>query len=50
MLAQNIPDIPLSEPSESNGVAVPNTEEWKDFGPEWRMNEQDWGREINGYL
>ena len=41
MLAQNIPDITSSEPSESNGVAIPTIEEWKDFGPQWKRKEQD---------
>ena len=41
MLAQNIPDVPLSGPSESNGEVIPTTEQWKDFGPEWMKKEQD---------
>jgi len=39
MLAQNIPDIPLSGPSESKGKEFPTTEEWKDFGHQWETKE-----------
>ena len=39
MLAQNIPDIPLSGPSESKGKEFPTTEEWKDFDHKWETNE-----------
>ena len=41
MLAQNIPDIPLSGPSESKGQEFPPTEKWEDFGPQWKPNEDD---------
>ena len=40
MLAQNIPDIPLAGPSESK-VGESTTEQWKDFGPKWKTQEEE---------
>ena len=40
MLAQNIPDIQLAGPSESKGEES-TTEQWEDFGPKWKLKEEE---------